>query len=151
MSAIESSPLSVPISVPIASELVTTCHTAHFSARWPHPAIAVVSAHGELDAANAQDFAAYALQHVGDGKQIVLDLAGVEFFGTAGFSALHTLNVRCAAEGVEWAMVPSSAVARLLRICDPDATLPVAAGVEIAIADFEGEPRPLLQLVPETS
>ena len=151
MSAIEPSPLSVPTSAAVPPEPVTTCHTAHFSARWPHPAIAVVSAHGELDAANAQDFAAYALQHVGKGKQIVLDLAGVEFFGTAGFSALHTLNVRCAGDGVDWAMVPSSAVARLLQICDPDATLPVAPSVETALADLAGEPRPLLQLVPETS
>ena len=108
MSAIEPSPLSVPTSAAVPPEPVTTCHTAYFSARWPHPAIAVVSAHGELDAANAQDFAAYALQHVGKGKQIVLDLAGVEFFGTAGFSALHTLNVRCAGDGVDWAMVPAT-------------------------------------------
>jgi anti-anti-sigma factor len=143
--------MSATESSPSAPESATTCHTAHFSARWPHPAIAVVSAHGELDAANAQDFAAYALQHVGDGKHLVLDLARIEFFGTAGFSALHTLNVRCAGEGVDWAMVPSRAVGRVLQICDPDATLPVATGVETALADFAGEPRPLLQLVPETS
>jgi anti-anti-sigma regulatory factor len=130
--------MSATESSPSAPESATTCHTAHFSARWPHPAIAVVSAHGELDAANAQDFAAYALQRI-------------EFFGTAGFSALHTLNVRCAGEGVDWAMVPSRAVGRVLQICDPDATLPVATGVETALADFAGEPRPLLQLVPETS
>ena len=143
MSAIES--------IPVAPESVTICHTAHFSARWPHPAIVVVSAQGELDAANAQDFAAYALRHVGKGNQLVLDLAGVEFFGTAGCSALHTLNVRCAGDGVVWAMVPSNAVVRLLQICDPDATFPVSAGVETALADVAGEPRPLLQLVSETS
>jgi anti-anti-sigma factor len=120
------------------------------SARWPQPTVVVVSAHGELDAANAQDFAAYALGHVGAAKHLVLDLARVEFFGTAGFSALHTLNVRCAGGGVSWAMVASHAVVRLLRICDPDATLPVAAGVETALADVAGEPRPLLQLVSET-
>jgi anti-anti-sigma factor len=142
MSAIES--------LPGAPESVTTCHTAYFSVRWPQTAIVVVSAHGELDAANAQDFAAYALRHVSTAKQMVLDLVGVEFFGTAGFSALHTLNVRCAGDGVDWVMVPGNAVARLLQICDPDATLPVAPRVETALVGIAGEPRPLLKLVPET-
>ena len=52
-------------------------------------------------------------------NDLALDLTGVDFFGTAGFSALHTLNVRCAGAGVEWVLVPSNAVSRLMRICDP--------------------------------
>ena len=38
----------------------------------------------------------------------MLDLTGVDFFGTAGISALHTLNVRCAGEKIGWALVPST-------------------------------------------
>jgi anti-anti-sigma factor len=129
---------------------VTTCHTAYFATRWLHPSILIVSAHGELDAANAQEFAGYALRHTDTVKRLLLDLKGVEFFGTAGFSALHTLNVRCAESGSVWAMMPSEAVTRLLAICDPDSTLPVAPTIETALAVIHGEPRPLLQLVPET-
>jgi anti-anti-sigma factor len=111
--------------------------------------MAVVAAHGELDAANAQEFVDYALRHAAHIAGLVLDLGGVDFFGTAGFSALHTLNVRCAAESIEWAMAPSDAVTRLLRICDPDSALPVCSTVDAALAEMQGEPRRLLQLVPK--
>jgi anti-anti-sigma factor len=127
----------------------TDCHTAHFATRWLHPSTAVITAHGELDAANAQPFVDYALRHAAHTDRLVLDLTGVDFFGTAGFSALHTLNVRCAAEKIEWALVPSVAVNRLLRICDPDSALPICTGIEAALAAVQGEPRRLLQLVPK--
>jgi anti-anti-sigma factor len=136
---------------PAPTNSVTACHTADFTTRWLHPSVVIVSAYGELDAANAQGFITYALRAAEAVKRLVLDLEGVDFFGTAGFSALHTLNVRCAAHGAEWAMVPSKAVSRLLQICDPDATLPMAPNVETALAIIHGETRPLLQLVPETS
>jgi anti-anti-sigma factor len=110
----------------------------------------IITAHGELDAANAQEFVTYSQRHADAVRRLVLDLKGVEFFGTAGFSALHTLNARCAAIGADWAMMPSKAVTRLLGICDPGATLPVAPTIEAALAVIHGEPRqPLLQLVPE--
>lgn len=127
----------------------TDCHTAHFATRWLHPSIAVISAHGELDAANAPEFVDYALRHADHIDRLVLDLIGVDFFGTAGFSALHTLNVRCAAEKIQWALAPSRAVMRLLRICDPDSTLPICDSVQAALAAVQGEPRRLLQLVPK--
>ena len=126
------------------------CHTAHFATRWLQPSMAVITAHGELDAANAQQFVDYALRHAAHTDRLVLDLSGVDFFGTAGFSALHTLNVRCAAEKIEWAMAPSPAVSRLMRICDPDSTLPICDGVDAALAAVQGEPRRLLQLVSKT-
>jgi anti-anti-sigma factor len=125
----------------------TDCHTAHFATRWLQPETAVITAHGELDAANAQEFVDYALRHAPHTDRLVLDLTGVEFFGTAGFSALHSVNVRCAAEKIEWAMAPSSAVTRLLRICDPDSALPICDSVDTALSAVQGEPRRLLQLV----
>jgi anti-anti-sigma factor len=125
----------------------TDCHTAHFATRWLQPETAVITAHGEIDAANAQEFVDYALRHAPHTDRLVLDLTGVEFFGTAGFSALHSVNVRCAAEKIEWAMAPSSAVTRLLRICDPDSALPICDSVDTAVSAVQGEPRRLLQLV----
>ena len=125
----------------------TDCHGAHFATRWLHPSMAVITAHGELDAANAQEFVDYALRHAPETERLVLDLSGVEFFGTAGFSALHSVNVRCAGEKIQWAMVPSAAVTRLLRICDPDSALPISSSVDTALAAVQGEPRRLLQLV----
>jgi anti-anti-sigma factor len=129
----------------------TDCHGAHFATRWAHNALAIISAHGELDAANAQQFVDYALRHAPRTERLVLDLSGVEFFGTAGFSALHSVNVRCAGEKIQWAMVPSAAVNRLLRICDPDSALPISGSVDAALSVVQGEPPRLLQLVSKTS
>ena len=129
----------------------TESHTATFTTRWLQPSVAVITAHGELDASNAQEFVDYALRHAERTERLALDLSGVDFFGTAGFSALHTLNVRCAGAGVEWVLVPSHAVSRLLRICDPDSTLPIAATLPAALSLLQAEQRRLLQLVSEPS
>lgn len=126
-------------------------HAASFATRWLQPSVAVITAHGELDASNAQELVDYALRDAERTKRLALDLSGVDFFGTAGFSALHTLNVRCAGAAVEWVLVPSTAVSRLLRICDPDSTLPIAATMPAALSTLQAEQRRLLQLVSEPS
>jgi anti-anti-sigma factor len=146
-----STSLHAPSATPKSFIEPTDCHTAHFATRWLQPETAVITAHGELDAANAQEFVDYALRHAPHTDRLVLDLTGVEFFGTAGFSALHSVNVRCAAEKIEWAMAPSSAVTRLLRICDPDSALPMCDSVDTALSAVQGEPRRLLQLVSKPS
>ncbi len=141
---------TLPNARPSSSETLIErieCAAAHFATRWLQPSMAVITAHGELDAANAHEFVDYSLRHAPQMERLILDLTGVDFFGTAGFSALHTLNVRCAGEKIEWTMVPSAAVSRLLRICDPDSTLPMCSSVDAAMAELQGEPRPLLQLV----
>jgi anti-anti-sigma factor len=122
--------------------------TARFTARWAESS-AVVSAHGELDASNANQLADYVQRCAARSRLLILDLRGLEFFGTAGFSALHTINVRCAGADLPWAVVPSQAVSRLLRICDPDNTLPIAHAAA-AVFDDDEEPRPLLELVSQS-
>jgi anti-anti-sigma factor len=129
----------------------TDSHVATFATRWLYPSAAVVTARGELDASNAQELVDYALLHTEHAERLALDLTEVDFFGTAGFSALHSLNVRCAGAGVEWVLVPSQAVKRLLRICDPDSALPMASTLPAALARLRAEQRRLLQLVSEPS
>jgi anti-anti-sigma factor len=126
-------------------------NSASFATRWVQPSVAVITASGELDASNAQELVDYALRDADRTQRLALDLTGIEFFGTAGFSALHTLNVRCAGAGVEWVLVPSTAVRRLLRICDPDSTLPFAATMSAALSKLQADQRRLLQLVTEPS
>ncbi len=127
----------------------TECHAASFAAASRWPSTTVVTADGELDAANARQFVDYALQFPERSDRLILDLSGLTFFGTEAFSAIHTLNVRCAASTIPWALVPSAAVTRLLRICDPDSALPVSSSVETAVIAVAGAPRASLQLVPE--
>src|SRR6201996_5474012 len=122
-------------------------HTARFSAEWG-PSLVVITAHGELDASNANRLADYVQSCAAHSKSLIVNLSGLEFFGTAGFSALHTINVRCAGADVRWAVVPSNAVSRLLRICDPDSALPVTKSVP-AILEEDEQPRRLFQLVPQ--
>lgn len=126
--------------------------TAQFTARWGALG-AVITVDGELDAANADQLAAYVQRIVRRSRRVALDLRGLEFIGTAGFSALHRINVECSAAQAHWAMVPSRAVSLLLRICDPDGTLPVTTTraeplLRPSRAAAKG-PRPLLQLVPQ--
>ncbi|OCB49390.1 sulfate transporter [Mycobacterium malmoense] len=97
---------------------------AQFTARWD-PSGTLITVDGELDAANADQLAAYVRHVVERSRRVILDLRGLKFIGTAGFSALHRINVVCSGAQAHWAMAPSPAVARLLRICDPDGTLPV--------------------------
>jgi anti-anti-sigma factor len=131
----------------IAPQSGFACGAADFTTFWLPPSTAIVAATGELDAANATEFAQYAWR-AGRMTHLLLDLTGVEFFGSAGYSALLAFNLRCAAEGIDWVMVPSKAVSRLLQICDQDSMLPVQPTMEAALAVLPGG-SPLLQLVTE--
>jgi anti-anti-sigma factor len=122
-------------------------HTARFTAEWG-PSLVVITAHGELDASNADQLADYVQGCAAHSKSVVVNLSGLEFFGTAGFSALHTIDVRCADADVRWAVVPSKEVSRLLSICDPDNALPLVESVPDSL-DEVGEPPRLFQLIPQ--
>lgn len=119
------------------------CENAEFNAQWEQ-GTGLVSAYGELDAANADQLAEYVARCVKHCRWLTLDLTGLKFIGTAGFSALHRINVMCSTGDVRWAMEPSLAVSRLLRICDPDGVLPVNE-------PKRSGPARLLQLIPEPS
>lgn len=126
------------------------CRTAQFSVR-THASGTVITADGELDAANSDQLATYVQRNISHTRRVILDLRGLTFIGTAGFSALHRINVACSAAQARWSMAPSDAVARLLRLCDPDGTLPVVETMDEPLLDSghwgDGQPRPLLQLV----
>ena len=128
------------------------CRTAQFSMQCDASGT-LVTVDGELDAANADQLASYVQRNVSRTKRVILDLRGLEFIGTAGFTALLRINVSCSAAQVRWAIAPSPAVSRLLRVCDPDGTLPVTeptAEPLLAAGSAAGhQERPLLQLVPK--
>jgi len=129
-------------------------HTAQFTARRA-PSGTVITVEGELDAANADQLAAYVERNLGPSGRVILDLRGLRFIGTAGFSALHRINVVCSSAQAFWTMAPSPAVARLLRLCDPDGTLPVTTPAEEPLLPsapwVDGEELgALFQLVPQS-
>jgi anti-anti-sigma factor len=125
-------------------------HSARFTAEWTSSRV-VITAQGELDASNASQLADYVESCIAHSASVIVDLSSLEFFGTAGFSALHLINVRCAAADLRWAVLPGKAVSRLLRICDPDNTLPLVQSVHSA-PDADGEnpeSSRLFQLIPK--
>jgi anti-anti-sigma factor len=110
----------------------------------------VVTADGEIDASNARGLAEYVERILDSSNRLIVDLRSLKFFGTQGFSTLHTVNVTCSRRGVTWCMIPGQEVERLLRICDPGGGLPVAETLETAIAAVIRGPRSHLRMIPRT-
>lgn len=97
-------------------------------------AVAVV---GEIDAVNGRGLGRYVERHTGISTQLVLDLRAVDFFGTQGFTALYYINVHCARADVDWVIVGSPPVRRVLAICDPDGELPLVDDLRSALARLD--------------
>ena len=123
---------------------------ASFSSSLIGSAMVVVVVEGEIDACNARDLAQYTEDVLHAKRRLIVDLRGLTFFGTAGFSALHYMNVTCSRRDVNWVLVPGDEVSRMLRICDPQLGLPVAGTLETAIATVSRPPRNHLKPLPPT-
>ncbi|WP_173839695.1 STAS domain-containing protein [Mycolicibacterium rutilum] len=100
-------------------------HRGSFSATRTHNWTVVVTVGGEVDAANSRALATYVEGQVAGARRLLIDLRLVDFFGTAGFAALHYINVICARNGIDWEVRCGRQVRRLLAICDPAGTLPL--------------------------
>ena len=75
---------------------LTACHLSDTTV--------LVAVKGEVDAANSRALSDYVERQVARWPELVLDLSGVEFFGTAGFATLHHVNVICAQYRAKWAL-----------------------------------------------
>ena len=115
-------------------------HTTRLAYRRLRSSVGVISAHGHIDASNADTLTEYTLGHLMRCRGLILDLRDLDFFGTEGFSALHRVSVCCARAGLGWAVVSGEAVSRVLRIVDPQSLLPAASTVEAAMAIVQDQP-----------
>jgi anti-anti-sigma factor len=97
----------------------------------------VIAVRGEVDASNARDVSGYVTSHLEDCSQLLLDLSGLDFFGTEGLSALHKINAECDARGIPWLLVVATHVSRVLSICDPEGTLPTEDNAPTALAALD--------------
>jgi anti-anti-sigma factor len=114
-----------------------TCHRARFAARRLSSSRVLVAVEGEIDATNGRSLGRYVERNTGASMQLVLDLSGVNFFGTQGFAALHYISVSCARNDTDWMIVGGRDVRRLVRICDPDEILPLADRLQSALARLD--------------
>lgn len=113
------------------------CGAAVFEARHCSSTRVAIAVVGEIDALNGREFGRYVQRHTRISKQLVLDLRAVEFFGTAGFTALYYISVHCTRIDVDWMIVGGDPVRRMLSICDPDGELPLAADLASALARLD--------------
>jgi anti-anti-sigma factor len=109
----------------------------------------VVTAAGDFDASNIDRFTDHIRAVLTDGRALVLDLTDLTFLGAQGIPALFAVSEQCSNAGVDWAVVPSHAVRRLLRIGDRDNRLPTVGSLPEAmkLLTTPKPPRRLLQLV----
>jgi anti-anti-sigma factor len=126
----------IPSTKPLS---LTKRHAARFDTRWTKSSVAIVSAYGDIDATNANTLTDYALANAARCGGLIVDLSGLKFCGTEGFSALHRVSVRCAHAEIRWLVVPGAAVSRLLRLCDPHGSLPTVYTVDAALANLQDQ------------
>lgn len=102
---------------------------------------------GEIDASTETSLLDGIVAKLGRYRQLVLDLSHVQFFGTAGYSALHRLHSHCARSAVDWVLIGGPEVRRLMRLCDPDGIFPSADNIVSAVAALARGPHrtPLLK------
>lgn len=118
---------------PSAFEETQRCGRAAFAARFLTESRVLVAITGEVDATNRHELGRFVEHHTRVSKQLVLDLRGVDFFGSQGFTALHYISVQCSRRDVDWMVVGNRTVLRILGICDAHGELPsvddIAAGL----------------------
>lgn len=113
------------------------CGRATFAVRRLSPSRMAVAATGDLDAVNGRELGRYVEQHTGISRQLVLDLRAVDFVGTPAFTALYYISVHCARNDVDWIIVGSRPVRRLLSICDPEGELPLVDDLSTGLARLD--------------
>jgi anti-anti-sigma factor len=120
-----------------STEAALRCGRAIFTVRQCSPTRVAVGVVGEIDAVNGRALGRYVERHTRISKQLVLDLRAVDFFGSQGFTALYFISVHCARSDVDWVIVGSDSVRRLLSICDPEGELPLVADLAPALSRLD--------------
>ena len=123
MSAVGTVRMHRPDAAPV--DELQHCGRAILAVRRPSATCVSVAVIGDVDAVNARELGRYVADHTHLSRQLVLDLRGVDFFGTQAFTALCYISVFCIRSDVDWVIVGGPPVRRLLSICDPDGELPL--------------------------
>ncbi|MEE6176205.1 STAS domain-containing protein [Mycobacterium sp. 050134] len=106
----------------------------------------VLRVHGEVDALNA-DLVAQTIRRFSRLKApLILDLTHLDFIGSAGLSALQTLNDEHRAAGLHCSVVGGSALRRLTQVI-PDHGLPLVDSLSQGLAHIDAAVRARRRLV----
>ena len=122
---------------PASVDETQRCGRATFAVRRPSSTRVALAVMGDVDAVNGRALGRYVERHTGISKQLVLDLRAVDFFGTDAFTALYYISVHCARSDVDWMIIGSHSVRRLLSICDPGGELPLVDDLASALTRLD--------------
>ena len=114
---------------------VFDCGGAQVRAQCRHLAT-VVTVSGAIDAENLDRVSEYSSHFVLPDQPVVLDLSAVDWFTTAGISFLYRVDESCRAAGIEWSLIVSPAVSRVLRITDEEDLFSIVDSVHEALQSF---------------
>ena len=120
-----------------STDEVQRCGRAVFTAQELTDACVLVGVRGDVDATNRHALGRFIERHTRVSKQLILDLTGVDFFGSQGFTALYYVSVQCARRDVDWIVAAGPPVLRILKICDPGGEIPLFGDLEAALARLE--------------
>ncbi|OBH40447.1 STAS domain-containing protein [Mycobacterium mantenii] len=113
---------------------VFDCGRAQVRAHYRHLAT-VVHIRGEIDDNNVDRISDHIARFTLGENPVVLDVADVDEFAEAGISLLYAFDADCRAAGVDWTLVTSSAVTRVLDDTGHDDSFPIMRSVHEALQD----------------
>jgi anti-sigma B factor antagonist len=100
-----------------------------------NPTIIVAHVTGEIDLSSAELFREGVVERLESGEEFVLDLDGVTFMGSLGFSVLVEAQEETSRRNIRWAIVAGrGAIQRPLQITGLEQMLPIYQSVPEALA-----------------
>ena len=113
---------------------VFDCDGAQVRAHYRHLAT-VVHIRGDINDANVDRLSAHIARFTRGENPVVLDVADVSEFAEAGISLLYAFDGDCRAAGLDWTLVASSAVTKVLDDNGHDESFPIMRSVHEALQD----------------
>lgn len=121
------------------------CGGAQLRAQCRHLAT-VVSITGDVTDASVDALIERVRHYILTEKPVVLDLGDVRSFATDGIALFEAVDEMCDEAGVEWSLVASQPVTRVLRLCG--ALVPTTESVPAALHHFSDVMSERRQLLP---
>jgi anti-anti-sigma factor len=128
-------PYPRPYSTPGYANRPFDCSGALVRAQCRHLAT-VVTISGAIDVMNVDQVAECCKRFILPDKPLILDLSDVNCLAAQGIRFLYRIDDGCAAARLEWALVASPAVTRILRITDDEDRFPVVDSAHEALHYF---------------
>lgn len=93
----------------------------------------IVQIGGEIDACNADRLSENVFRYAATASALVVDTVAVDFCSVRGLRHLMALDQHCHAFGIQWALVATGAVRRMLEATGVNSALPLTNSISTAL------------------